>query len=376
MEMVAILIPILQGAFHWNRARVQFLAHFLVALLQVKNVNFTEIATAFATKAKIESNYKRIQRFFRSFAIDFAVIAWAIAKMLPLGDVPWVLTLDRTNWKFGKRNINILVLGIAYRGIAFPILWVLLPKRGNSNTGERIALMNRFLTVFSIGKIQCLTADREFLGQEWFSYLLEMNISFRIRIRENMYIANSTGIATKAKILFRHLAIGESQILDGRRLVDGSLVYVIGLRLVDEYLILVTDREPEGALEDYARRWEIETLFSCLKSRGFRFEETHLTELERVEKLVAILGIALAFAHITGEWQHERKAIRIKSHGRKERSFFRRGLDYLRRAVLNFALHRKDFIAACRLLYNAWHRSPSLDSCHSATDTDNAGVSQ
>ncbi|EXW59539.1 hypothetical protein J878_4174 [Acinetobacter baumannii 44467_5] len=44
------------------------------------------------------------------------------------------LTLDRTNWKWGKRNINILMLAIVYRGIAIPILWTLLNKRGNSDT--------------------------------------------------------------------------------------------------------------------------------------------------------------------------------------------------------------------------------------------------
>ena len=61
MEMAAILLPILQDAVNWNRARVHFLAHFLVAILKVKTVNFAEIATAFGTRAKIESNYKRIR---------------------------------------------------------------------------------------------------------------------------------------------------------------------------------------------------------------------------------------------------------------------------------------------------------------------------
>ncbi|MBK9040676.1 MAG: transposase [Bdellovibrionales bacterium] len=32
-------------------------------------------------------------------------------------------------------------------------------------------------------------------------------------------------------------------------------------------------------------RWQIETLFSCLKSRGFNLEETHVTDLERIKKL-------------------------------------------------------------------------------------------
>ena len=47
----------------------------------------------------------------------------------------------------GKRNINILMLAIVYRGIAIPILWTLLNKRGNSDTKERIALIQRFIAI-------------------------------------------------------------------------------------------------------------------------------------------------------------------------------------------------------------------------------------
>lgn len=41
--------------------------------------------------------------------------------------------MDRTNWKFGEANINILMLGITYKGIAYPLLFSMLDKRGNSN---------------------------------------------------------------------------------------------------------------------------------------------------------------------------------------------------------------------------------------------------
>jgi hypothetical protein len=160
MELVAMLSPILQDAVNWNRARVNFLCHFLIALLKVKTVNFTEIATAFSNNAKTQSSYKRIQRFFRFYTIDFTIIARLMAKMLSIS-ANWILTLDRTNWKLGKSNINALVLAIAYRGIAFPIIWILLPKRGNSNTKERIELMERFIAIFSIEKIQCLSELRE-----------------------------------------------------------------------------------------------------------------------------------------------------------------------------------------------------------------------
>jgi hypothetical protein len=51
----------------WNRARIKFLARFLIALFQVQTVNLTKIACVFAGSAKIASNYKKLQRFLRFF---------------------------------------------------------------------------------------------------------------------------------------------------------------------------------------------------------------------------------------------------------------------------------------------------------------------
>ena len=62
-------------------------------------------------------------------------------------------------------------MAVAYKGVAIPLYWPLLEKRGNSNTEERITLLNRFINTFGIDKIDYFTADREFRGGEWFGYL-------------------------------------------------------------------------------------------------------------------------------------------------------------------------------------------------------------
>jgi phosphate starvation-inducible membrane PsiE len=61
------LEQILHKNLSWNRARIKFLARFLIALFQVQTVNLTKIACVFAGSAKIASNYKRLQRFLRFF---------------------------------------------------------------------------------------------------------------------------------------------------------------------------------------------------------------------------------------------------------------------------------------------------------------------
>jgi hypothetical protein len=68
-------------------------------------------------------------------------------------ETDYELTLDRTNWRWGKKSINILMLAMVYKGIAIPIYWLLLNKRGNSNTRERIALLKRFIKHFGKTRI-------------------------------------------------------------------------------------------------------------------------------------------------------------------------------------------------------------------------------
>lgn len=49
-----------------------------------------------------------------------------------------MLVLERTEWPVGQTFVNVLVIGIAHRGIAFPIAWTALPKSGCSGPEEQI----------------------------------------------------------------------------------------------------------------------------------------------------------------------------------------------------------------------------------------------
>jgi hypothetical protein len=64
---IYLLEQILSQNLSWNRARIKFLARFLVALFQVQTVNLAKSACVFSGKAKIASNYKKLQRFMRFF---------------------------------------------------------------------------------------------------------------------------------------------------------------------------------------------------------------------------------------------------------------------------------------------------------------------
>ena len=44
-------------------------------------------------------------------------------------------------------------------------------------------------------------------------------------------------------------------------------------------VVLIRSEEPEQAIERYGKRWGIETLFGCVKTRGFDLAATHLRNL-------------------------------------------------------------------------------------------------
>ncbi|KAA6308513.1 hypothetical protein EZS27_039836, partial [termite gut metagenome] len=106
---------------------------------KVQTVGFDKLATAFKSGAMSESSLRRIQRFMADYKLNTDLIAQLIVGLLP-HKPPFRLALDRTNWKFGAGNINILTLAIVYQGVAFPILYRMMPKFGNSSTEERISL--------------------------------------------------------------------------------------------------------------------------------------------------------------------------------------------------------------------------------------------
>ena len=98
------------------------------------------------TSVERDSNLRRIQRFIANYALNLDLVAMMIFSLLPVKN-GLVLSMDRTNWKFGEFNINILTIGITYKGVPFPLLFSLLNKRGNYT---QIRCIQIFVMYFSI----------------------------------------------------------------------------------------------------------------------------------------------------------------------------------------------------------------------------------
>lgn len=330
-------------------ARLILIANFIIGVIKLRTVNLVRLAGVFETQVEVDSNYKRLQRFFRHFEFDFDAIAQLIQRWLPSGK--WILCLDRTNWQIGTTNVNILVLAVAYRGIAIPLCWLFLNKKGNSNTKERITLLERFIKRFGQERIAYLTADREFRGYDWLRYLVSEQIPFRIRIPNNTRVSNRYRNQTVPVTRLFPLRVGEVMVLQSARRVWGIQVFLGAIRTEEEHAIIMANTYTPNMVIDYAHRWEIETLFGCLKSRGFDLEQTRLRDPQRLSKLLALLAVVFCWCYRVGEWQATQKPIRRLKHGRPVYSLFRYGLDYLSRILFNAHSRFNQFNEILELLF-------------------------
>ena len=322
-----------------NRGRIKFMVFFIVALLTKCTVGFYKLASVLLTGAKISSNLRTIQRFFAKYDLDLDGIYKLLFSLLPDNN-NIALCMDRTNWKLGKTNINILMLSVVYKGLSIPILWTLLDKQGNSNTSERIAIMEKFISLFGFSCIKYLLADREFIGYKWLKYLKCEKINFYIRVKVNAQVKDKNGKKMAITRFFSFLKLNVSQCNNKIKTVYGIKVFISAVKRRNEenkieIVVIISNIYDDNSVEKYKERWQIETMFKAFKTNGFNLEDTHLTKLDRISKLIALLSIAYTWAYITGIWKHENlEEIKIKKHGRRAHSFFAFGLAFLINSII------------------------------------------
>ena len=251
--------------------------------MKTRTSNLVKIANAIESEAESGSVYRQTQRFLKNenkVSIDYL-------KLLKLNGQLKIL-IDRTEWKFGDTWINILTLSVAYKQVAIPVLWEVISHKGNATAAEHVAIIRKFVAEFGVQRIQRVYADREFGSAGLFKYLIENGIDFHIRLKTSHKSGGKSFLQiwrnTAEKVKLR----GKVKIK-----VFELEIYVSCVKYQKngrtEYLIVASREENKYAIEEYKVRWQIETMFGCLKKRGFNFEETHLTMPEKIGKLMMLL---------------------------------------------------------------------------------------
>jgi hypothetical protein len=323
----------LSGGLALSNSRLETLCLLVIGIASVRTVNLSHICCEMPTQAKVESTYRRLQRFFQFVDLEQDWSARLVVRMLGLTG-SWNLCLDRTNWKIGRQEINVLVLAVATRRFRVPLIWTVLGKAGNSNTQERVALMKRYLGLFGAGSIKYLLADREFIGLEWLTFLDDQGVPFVIRVRSNQYVNTEDGTRQSLKKLLRTCR-GPRTFVGHFGLAGAPLWLNFAAKRIKgkELLIVVSNRPAHHALSTYRKRWAIECLFAEAKTRGFNLEDTRLSIAKKLSLLIGLVALAMAWAAKIASAKLGAQKRPRKTHGRFAKSIFRIGLDEIRRLL-------------------------------------------
>ena len=311
-----------------NLARKKFIASFVLALIESQKVQFKEIAHYLNAEATLASNETRIQDFFRQVELDYRALAVLLVSFLGAGKVS--LCVDRTEWDFCCFQANILMVLARQGDHHIPLYWELLDnKSGNSSREDRIDLLAQCVALLGKTRIGMVVADREFVGQQWLSYLKKEGILFCIRMPKHHLITRLDGQVHQADTL---AAASKGEVCLADCLVDGVWGNVSLKKRADGELFYLFGTVKTAFLRQlYAKRWTIEACFQNFKGRGFDLESTHLKKREKLKKLLGLVSIAYGLCLNFGLYQHQRvKTIAVKNHGYKANSFFRHGQDCIR----------------------------------------------
>lgn len=258
------------------------------------------------------SNYKRLIRFFKlsdeeKQELTKCLLCIGFCILGLKGRKPKYLALDGTSWELGNKKIHLLTLSIVIDGVSIPICWEDLDKGGISNYAERKSLIDRACRWYNL-RGMILLADREYIGEQWFNYLVNKGLDFIIRIRKNIYKEYVDNQRSGHHPNFKHQ---RWRYIGLEREAFKSQYYGCGVAKqiqIDEkkYTFVVfknpkpSAKEPllyflstlknkKKIVKDYPIRWSIECCFKHLKSNGFNLEDLNLKQAAKIKLMMAIV---------------------------------------------------------------------------------------
>lgn len=281
-----------------NQARhMNTMAGMITGIVQSKRCHFEAMARKVPHPTKVESRAKRFSRFVQNERIDEGIyflpfIIDLLAGLSTSG--PIVLAMDASDT---GRNCLTLMVSVIYKKRAIPIVWqVVSGKKGHLPEEQHLALLERVKPLVPAGSDVIFLGDGEFDGNDLQSEINQTNWSYVCRTAKNRLICDDGDWFALDEIL---LQPGDCIDMPDVGITQASYgpVLVIAWWHPDykEPIYLVSNMEcVDEACYWYGKRFRIETFFSDQKSRGFHIHKSHISDPERLARLL----IAACLAYI------------------------------------------------------------------------------
>lgn len=314
-----------------SQVDIRILRHISDAVacaLYTRTVNTGQWIPVYPRDCRNKSKETAISRLWQSslwnvFTVMNALVREIVTLTTNKGQT-LILMMDQTKLD-GDRQC--LMVSLAFRGRALPVFWKVVESRGSLGFDVQKEVLNAVYKMIPCGVKVLLMGDRFYGTKALVEWLQKAGWSYRIRIKGNTIFIHKGG-------LIEGSYVGK---MDGKRAIgatfnDSNVTTNIGYLHEkghkEAWIIVMDDIPTKAKILDYSTRWGIECLFSDLKGRGFDLESTHIRDVHRIEKMIAIIAIATFWAVSLGlsttnegeeKWTEKKKR-------RSKKSLFQQGL--------------------------------------------------
>lgn len=316
--------------------QVRNLALWVWGLLRAGHCALGRVADQLPISGTKESRIQRLKRWLVNRRIVVDVFYGPLVRQtLRRWHLPRLtLVLDRTEWGV----FNVLLVGVALQGRVIPLAWTVLSHEGNSDFEEQKALLERIRPWLPQAPQIGLLGDGEFKSVSLIDYALSLEWD--------------VGLGQSKDTLFRD-AQGTWRKLGDLQVPKIHPLYLSGIYLTKEHVFgplnliaywdreqkkqryMVTNRPATATTFRWGRqRTWIEGTFRDDKSGGFCVEATHLTDPDRLNRLLLVIAVAYLWCLHAGHWIFKTGQRRmVDAAKRRTLSYFRLGFDWLRRTI-------------------------------------------
>jgi len=315
------------------------LTYLVVGLILGRNVQLSKIAEQVNYDHKESSLEARFGRFMNNEHIAVTLNYSIFVKLIFAGldkEQPLVFSIDTT--KTGAACIT-LMISLSYGSRSLPVCWLTFKgRKGHSSQEIQLILLETLKGLIPADFAVILLGDGEFDGaqgvtwlqsQPGWHYVCRSDETTKVYYQDEWVALRDLPLKSGQETFFTQLPFTEAHQV-------GPLnILAVWHHAEKRHWFFITNFDTfKEARHWYRKRFQIETLFSDFKGRGFHFDQCRLKDPARVNRLLMAVSIAYLFVVFWG--------VQAVSSGdfslmvrtdRFDHSLFTLGLKYIQRLL-------------------------------------------
>lgn len=315
----------------YTAKELNVLAALMSGIVGSRRTNYPQIASKVPDHTQVESRVKRFSRFINAVEAEQEIHLMPFAAELLRNLANFTLVLIMDGSEVGRGCVS-LMLSVQYRGRALPLGWLVISgEKGHFSQEKHIRLLSAVQELIPAGADVIFLGDGEFDGTKLQEKLDESGWKYACRTSSNTILYDGEEFSFQDLLLQPGMCLSLEEVSFTRQRYGPVLAVAWWRKNYQEPIYLVSNFDlVEEVCHWYQRRFKIETFFSDQKSRGFNLHKSHVSDPNRLARLMLAACLAYLWIVYLGvqAFQHNLLSV-IHRTDRCDLSLFQLGLRLL-----------------------------------------------